>query len=121
MIPTALLRAYKTSDKLPLQDLVEDKAVESWIHDAVLLTATAAVEAAQELSKQDPNPTTGEEWSKLIINRILRGVLWTIHNRDAPGYHPFVKETSLYEENDRRLECSLSSKELSSNEIIYIS
>ena len=121
MISTALIRAYAKNDKLPPQELVEDKAVESWIHDAVPLTATATVEAAQELSKQDPDPTTREVWSNLIINRILRGVLWTIHNRSAPGLHPFEKETSSYRGYDRRLECSLSSEVLRDNETVYIS
>ena len=121
MIATALLRAYAKCDKLPSQDVVEDKAIESWIRDAVSLTAAAAVEALQELSKQDSNHSTREIWSNLIINRILRGVLWTIHNRNAPGLDPLAKQTPNYDGDDRRLECSLSFKLLVGNEIVYIS
>ena len=120
-ILAALLRAYAQNDKLPFQDLVEDKVAESWMHDAVSLTAIAAVEAAQELSKRNPDPINREMWSNLIVNRILRGVLWTIHNRNAPGLHPFTRESPSYIGRDRRLECSLSSELLFDNEIVYIS
>ena len=95
--------------------------MESWIRDAVLLTATAAVDALQELTKQDPDPTARGMWSNLIVNRILRGVLWTIQNRNAPGLHPFTQESSNYIGRDRSLECSLSSELLFDNEIVYIS
>lgn len=114
----ALLRAYakKLEDAAFMQGPVGD-STESWIYDAVLLTATAAAEAREELSQQDP--AKREFWGNMIVNRILRGVLSTIHNENAPGSNPLAENRDI--SDDRTLECSLSSKWLYDGEIVYIS
>ena len=91
---------------------------DSWIREAVILTATAAVEAFEDLSQQ--NPKKRELYQNLIINRIIRGVLWTIHNGNAPGRDPLAEDRHRRRE-DRSLECSLSFKWLKGNDIVYIS
>ena len=101
-----------------MQGPVAGSSPDSWIREAVILTATAAVEAFEDLSQQDP--TTRELYRNLIINRIIRGVLWTIHNGNAPGRDPLADDDDRRWE-DRILECSLSSKWLEGNDIIYIS
>ena len=94
--------------------------VESFIHRAVLSTAAAAVKARDILvkSKEMEEDACGDA----IINRILRGVLWTIHNQNAPGLDPLAERT-YRDASDRSLECSLSSKWLdgSHHDIVYIS
>jgi hypothetical protein len=47
--------------------------------------------------------------SRFIINRLMRGVLWRIHNGNGPT-----------DDHDRRLECSLSSRWLSDTSTIWI-
>ena len=87
---------------------------ERWICDAVLLTASAAVRAKEELSRTDP----GKHWGNIIINRIIRGVLWTIRNGNAPGWDPLAKDED--KGADRSLECSLSSTWLEQRDTVYI-
>ena len=91
---------------------------DSWIREAVTLTAIAAVEAFEDLSQQ--SPTERELYRNMIVNRIIRGVLWTIHNGNAPGRDPLAEDRHRRWE-DRSLECSLSSKWLEGSDIIYIS
>ena len=111
-----MLKAYaKKYAKFMQGPVVTD--VESWIREAVMLTLSASVEAFDELSRQ--NPAKRDLWRKIIINRILRGVLWTIHNGNAPG-RDFLSQTPA-RDNDRTLECCLSSKWLQGNDIVYIS
>ena len=81
----------------------------SWLRKAVLLTATAAVNAQEELLTRQKD-TEPEMWRNLVMNRILRGVLWTVSNGDAPGRGPF--DAFEYGEDDRSFECSLSYKQL---------
>ena len=80
----------------------------------VLATAKAAVNTVNELSKSYPEHLV----QKAMIGRILRGVLWTIHNGNAPGT---TSRDRLGNVEDRSLECSLNSKWLNSRDIIYIS
>ena len=87
---------------------------ENSARDMVLTTAKAAVDTVNELSKTYPEHLV----QKAMINRILRGVLWTIHNGGAPGTRSWNKWNEV---EDRSLECSLSSRWLSSRDIIYIS
>ena len=114
----ALLKAYMKKDPAFMQGPVGD-TTESWIREAVLLTATAAVEASEDLSQQDPTREM-YHWQNLIINRIIRGVLWTIHNSNAPGIDPLA-EDEFRRSEDRSLECSLSSKWLKRGTNVYIS
>ena len=112
-MPYCLLRAYSTIEQL--SSGTSRGHTENWAHNAVLVTAKAAVDTVNELSKIYPEHLV----QKAMIGRILRGVLWTIHNGGAPGtrsWHPRRRETE-----DRSLECSLSSKWLKSKDIIYIS
>ena len=113
-VAISMLKAYSKNGIPTLQGQVANNA-SNWIRKAVLLTATAAVDALYDLTQQDPEKR--EFWRDLIINRILRGVLWTIHNGNAPGKDPLSVEKYL---QDRTLECSLSSKWLDSNDIVYI-
>ena len=87
---------------------------ENWARDAVLITAKATVDTVNELSKMYPEHLV----QKAVIGRILRGVLWTMHNGGAPGTRSWNKWNEV---EDRSLECSLSSRWLSSRDIIYIS
>ena len=87
---------------------------ESWARDMVLTTAKAAVNTVNELSKTYPEHLVQEA----VVGRILRGVLWTIHNGGAPGTRSYSPWGTV---EDRSLECSLSSKCLRSRDIIYIS
>ena len=94
--------------------------IDSFIQQAVLSTAAAAVKARDILSnsKEMEEDSCGDA----IINRILRGVLWTIHNGNAPGLdHLAQTGNDNNSPGDRALECSLSSKLLDNNEIVYIS
>ena len=111
----AMLKVYSMKELPVLQGPVANNA-SSWIREAVLSTATAAVEALDDLTREDPE--RHDFWRNLIINRILRGVLWTIHNGNAPGKDPLTEERDL---PDRTLECSLSSKWLDRSDIVYIS
>ena len=113
----ALLRSYAKNGSKFTQDPVVH-GVENWIRDAVLLTATAVIDALDKLAQE--YPTKQELWRNILVNRILRGVLWTILNRSAPGSDPLAEETYRLA-SDRSLECSLSSKLLYSNDIMYIS
>lgn len=88
-------------------------AAESAIREAVSSTVMAAVNACEELSGD--NPAERRFWGDVIINRILRGVLWTILNGNAPGRN--LDRPG----GDRSLECSLSSKWLDRDNIVYIS
>ena len=101
-----------------MQGPVAGSSPDSWIREAVILTATAAVEAFEDLLQQDPR--LRKFYQDIIINRIIRGVLWTIHNGNAPGRDPLAEDRHRRWE-DRSLECSLSSKWLEGNDIIYIS
>ena len=87
---------------------------ENSARDMVLITAKAAVDTVNELSKTYPEHLV----QKTMVGRILRGVLWTIHNGGAPGTRSYNKWGKV---EDRSLECSLSSKCLRSRDIIYIS
>ena len=87
---------------------------ENSAQDMVLITAKAAVDTINELSKVYPEHLV----QKAMIGRILRGVLWTIHNGGAPGTRSLDRWGDA---EDRSLECSLSSKWLKSKDIIYIS
>ena len=120
----ALLKeqGYNITDLPLLQTQPIDEA-HSWIRKAVLLTATAAVKAHEELSTQ--NQHTGPDfWRNLIMNRIVRGVLWTIHNGNAPGTDPLGlarRKVGRYGYRNRSLECSLSSRWLEVETALYIS
>ena len=114
-VAIALLKAYAKQDETMIKDPEENDDVERWAHNAVLLTASAAVSAKEELSNVDP----GKEWGHMIINRIIRGVLWTIRNGNAPGWDPLAKVEDRGA--DRSLECSLSSKWLEQKDTVYIS
>ena len=73
------MKAYSKAEALSLgtsRGYTENSAL-----DAVLITAKAVVDTVNELSKRYPEHLV----QKAIIGRILRGVLWTIHNADAPG------------------------------------
>ena len=100
-VRTALLRAYANNHQALALSLspLGAKAAEGWIRDAVSLTATAAVESLDALSQDDP--TRQELWRNAIINRILRGILWTIHNNYAPGFNP--PDHSTHRPRDRSL------------------
>ena len=87
---------------------------ESSARDMILITAKAAVDTVNELSKMYPEYLV----QKAMIGRILRGVLWTIHNGNAPGT---TSRDKWDKAEDRSLECSLSSRWLNSKDIIYIS
>ena len=101
-----------------MQGPVAGRSPDSTIREAVILTATAAVEAFEDLSQQYPE--CPELCADRIIIRIIRGVLWTIHNGNAPGRDPFAEDYCRRTE-DRTLECSLSSKWLFEDDIVYIS
>ena len=117
-IALTLLKAYSKKDPALMQGPVAGSSPNSWIREAVILTATAAVEAFENLSQRDPSR---REWyQNMIINRIIRGVLWTIHNGNAPGRDPLAEDEDR-RRSDRILECSLSSRWFEGNEIIYIS
>ena len=92
--------------------------IDSFIQQAVLSTAAAAVKARDILSnsKEMEEDSCGDA----IINRILRGVLWTIHNGNAPGLDHLATD-NYGRRNTRILECSLSSQVLNVDEIVYIS
>ena len=109
-----MLKAYSKRNLPILQGPVASNA-SSWIREATLSTATAAVEALDDLTQQYPEKR--EYWRDLIVNRILRGVLWTIHNGNAPGKDPLSEERYI---QDRTLECSLSFKWYSSSDVVYI-
>ena len=117
----ALLRAYMEEGQALMQGPLEDKT-KSPMREAVLLTAKASVKAVDALSRQIPMKRLF--WRNLTINRILRGVLWTICNGNAPGKDPFADTYRAYD-GDRSLECSLSSKLLDrlfqTKETVYIS
>ena len=87
---------------------------ENSARDMVLITAKATVDTVNELSKAYPEHLV----QKAMIGRILRGVLWTIHNGNAPGTRSWH---SWKDTDDRSLECSLSRRWLDSRDIIYIS
>ena len=87
---------------------------ENSARDMVLITAKAAVDTVNELSKAYPEHLV----QKAMIGRILRGILWMIHNGNAPGT---TSRGEWDEVEDHSLECSLSSKWLKSKDIIYIS
>ena len=116
----ALLRAYKDAGPLSLQGPLEDKA-RNLMRAAILLTATASVKAADVLSKLVPMERIF--WRNMVMNRILRGVLWTINNGNAPRRDPSAD--SRFGGDDRNLECSLSYKVIErlarSPETVYIS
>ena len=101
-----------------MQGPVAGSSPDIWIREAVILTATAAIEALEDLSQQ--YPADRKYFQNVIINRIIRGVLWTIHNGNAPGRDPLAEDGHRRGE-DRSLECSLSSKWLEGNDIVYIS
>ena len=65
-----------------LQGPLDDKT-KSPIREAVLLTAKASVSTAKALHQKLPMPKNF--WRDAVSNRILNGVLWTIHNGNAPG------------------------------------
>ena len=115
-VATALLRQYakKEADFMRGPKTNNDTDIKRWICDAVLLTASAAVRAKEELSRTDP----GKHWGNIIINRIIRGVLWTIRNGNAPGWDPLAKDED--KGADRSLECSLSSTWLEQRDTVYI-
>ena len=116
-IPYRLLKAYSAIELLSLG--TSKGYTENWARDAVLITAKAAVDTVNELSKMYPEHLV----QKAMIGRVLRGVLWTIHNGGAPGTRSWRVDlwSHLDEVEDRSLECSLSSKWLKSKDIIYIS
>ena len=114
-VAMALLSAYAKQDITFMKGPEENDDVERWIHDAVLLTVSAAISAREELSRANPE----EKWGNLIINRIIRGVLWTIRAGNAPGWDPIAEDD--YRGRDRRLECSLSSRWFEEGETVYIS
>ena len=116
-VARALFKAYAEKDANTkfMQGPPGDDHTKSWIQEVVLLTASAAVEAQQKLSEED----LAIKWGHLIINRIIRGVLWTICNGNAPGWDPLAEDD--YRGHDRRLECSLSSRWLEEGETVYIS
>ena len=111
-MPYHLLKAYSTTEALALG--TSRGYTENWARDAVLITAKAAVDTVNELSKTYPEHFV----QKAVIGRILRGILWTIHNGSAPGTKSYGEQSEV---EDRSLECSLSSRWLRSNDIIYIS
>ena len=80
----------------------------NWARDMVLITAKAVVDSANELSQTYPEHLV----QKAMIGRVLRGVLWTIHNGGAPGTRSWRADPwrDRDEVEDRSLECSLSSK-----------
>lgn len=103
-----------------MQGSLEDKT-KSPIREAVLLTAKASVNAVKALTQ-----TISKEenfWRNIIVKCVLRGILWTILNGNAPGRDPFADPEHRGE--DRSLECSLSHKVLDrlgqSPETVYIS
>ena len=111
-----LLKAYSTAEVLTFG--TSRGYTENWARDAVLITAKAAVDTVNELSKTYPEHVV----QKAMIGRILRGILWTIHNGGAPGTRSWRLDRWGDEVvEDRSLECSLSSKWLKSKDIIYIS
>ena len=118
-VAIALLKAYSKKDSAFMHGPVAGSSPDSWIREAVTLTATATVEAFEDLSQQDP--TKQDLFQNVIINRIIRGVLWTIHNGNAPGRDPLAEDIHRYRREDRSLECSLSSKWLEGDDIVYIS
>ena len=116
-VANELLKAYAKKDPAFMQIPVTYKP-DSWIQEAIVLTATAAVEALEALSQH--GPANRGLWRNLIINRIIRGVLWTIHNGNAPGRDPLA-EDQFRRNEDRSLECSLNSRWLVMGTTIYIS
>ena len=111
-MPYRLLKAYSTTEALSFG--TSRGYTENWARDAVLITSKATVDTVNELSKTYPERLV----QKAMIGRILRGVLWTIHNGGAPGTRSWDMWGDV---EDRSLECSLSSKWLKSKDIIYIS
>ena len=69
-MPYRLLKAYSTAEALSLG--TSRGYTENWARDVVLITAKAAVDTVNELSRKYPEHFV----QKAIINRILRGVLW---------------------------------------------
>ena len=119
-VPKAFLKAYVPEGPASMQGPLDDKT-KSPIREAVLLTAKASVNAVKALNQTLPQEENF--WQDAVINRILRGVLWTINNGNAPGRDTFAEPQHRGE--DRSLECSLSYKELErlerSPETVYIS
>ena len=79
-MPYCLLKAYSLAEML--SSGTSRGYTENWAHDAVLITAKAVVDTVNELSKMYPEHLV----QKAMINRILRGVLWTIHNASHRSY-----------------------------------
>ena len=111
-MPYRLLKAYSTAEVL--SSGTSRGYTENWARDAVLITAKAVVDTVSELSKTNPEHLV----QKAMICRILRGVLWTIHNGGAPGVRSWNRWGDV---EDRSLECSLNSRWMKSKDIIYIS
>ena len=96
------------------------------IREAVLATVTASVKAVKALSNNFPD--SEYKWSDKVVNRIMRGVLWTIGNGNAPGRDFFAHSDhsgSWERSEDRSLECCLSFTHLErlerAPETVYIS
>ena len=109
-----LLKSYSVTIERASSLGISQGYNENSARDMVLITAKAAVDTVNELSKAYPKHVV----QKAMIGRILRGVPWTIHNGGAPGTRSWDKWNRV---EDRSLECSLSRKWLKSKDIIYIS
>ena len=71
------------------------------------VVATNYVKVCSDLKKKYPN-SEQKVRSNFIINRLMRGALWHIHNGNGPTGH------------ERQLECSLNSRWLSDTSTIWI-
>jgi hypothetical protein len=83
-----------------------------WLDSLPDVLANNTVEIVSELSnlyKHHEGVLSEEFFSILVINRLIRGALWSLHNGNAPN-----KEL-------RPLECSLTSRWLADNATVYIS
>ena len=119
-IGKAFLTAYMEAGPASLQGSLDGKT-KSPIREAVLSTAKASVRAVKALSKRIPMELY--LWRNVVMNRVLRGILWTINNGNAPRREPSAD--SRFSGENQNLECSLSSKVIDrlerSPETVYIS
>ena len=77
-----------------------------WLDEFDVVISDHYTKIAEELV----NRTRGNQSlaQMIVVNRLMRGALWVVHNGNAPS------------QDKRTLECSLSSQWLEDNSTIYI-